>query len=91
MYNNLPMEPNITMSAEKIDDNTISATKTETTSTTTTYTYDYLITQRDAIQAQKDSDNVKRDAELTEVNDLIDKADKMGVIKVAQKIEEINP
>ena len=72
----------------KIDDNQIEVTKTETKKSKNTFSYEYLISQREAIQTQKDKDNELRDIELLEINTLVGECDKLGVVaKVEEPIE----
>ena len=65
----------------KVDDNTMSVDRVKAEETVTVkYDYGYLLRQKAAIQAQKDRDNALRDAELVEVQKLIDEADKLGIV-----------
>lgn len=48
------------------------------------YSYDFLLSQKIAIQAQKDREIAQRDKELAEVDDLIVKANLLG-LKVMPK------
>lgn len=69
------------MDFTKLDDNTLQATTIPVTPepVTNTYDYDFLQQQLIDIQAQKDRDNAARDAELAEVQALIDAADQLGI------------
>lgn len=57
----------------------------------TSYNLDELYKQRDRIQARKDKDNARHDAELLEVNTLIDKAEELGVKTAVELEAAINP
>ena len=64
----------------KVDEHTLSTDKVVPTETkTVTYSYEYLLSQKEAIQNQKDSDNALRDAELADVDLLIAEAEKLGI------------
>lgn len=63
------------------NDNTLQVSKTEKKDIVASYDIDFLYEQRETIQAQKDRDNALRDAELKEVNKLIDEAEKLGIKK----------
>jgi hypothetical protein len=79
-----------TMTAEKVDDNTIQITTQpiQLDPVVQTYDYDFLLSQRDAIQAQMDEQMAQRQAELDEVNALIELADEQGIVaKPAQPAE----
>jgi hypothetical protein len=68
------------MDAIKVDNSNISVEKiTPEKREMVVYNYDFLLKQREAIQAQKDRDNALRDAELAEVNMLIQKAEELGI------------
>lgn len=67
------------MDVTKVDASTIQVTKTETATSVRAYDYGFLTQQREAIQQQKDRDNLARDAELAEVDALLLAADKLGV------------
>ena len=72
------MMPNVS----KIDEHTIEVTKTTVPVTTMVqHDYGFLKRQRETIQAQKDRDNVARDAELAEVDALLAEADRLGVVE----------
>lgn len=62
-----------------VENNVLIVTETETKEVSKSYDYKFLIEQRVAIQSQKDSDNIKRDAELVEVDLLISEAIKGGL------------
>ena len=80
----------INTTTQKIDDNQIKVTKEETTSTENTFTYEYLLSQKEAIQKQKDRDNEARDKELDEINALLAECDKLNItVKVEPIIEPI--
>ena len=66
------------MSTTKIDSTTIEVTK-QRTPTVNRYEYGFLKEQLVSIQAFKDSENAKRDAEIAEVVQLIADADALGV------------
>ena len=72
------------MNVIKISDTEIQVTKTETKKTTNNFTLDYLLKQKSDIQAQKDRDNGQRDVELAEVQNMIDEAQKQGVLTGAE-------
>jgi hypothetical protein len=67
------------INVEKVDENTIKSIKTETVVTENIFTYEYLVSQKTAIQKQKDSDNAKRDAELEEINELLAQCDTLQI------------
>lgn len=86
-------QPVIAVSAVKVDDNTIEVTKQAPIPDPVVQKYDYnfLLTQRDAIQAQKDAFDAARDDELAEVNDLIAQADALGVVATPAVAIDIKP
>jgi len=67
------------INVEKVDENTIKSIKTETVVTENIFTYEYLVSQKTAIQKQKDSDNAQRDAELEEINELLAQCDTLQI------------
>lgn len=75
------------MDIKKIDDNSIEITKVENRVSTNVFTYEYLTSQREAIQAQKNKDNIQRDLELAEIDVLLAECDKIGVM--ANPIKEV--
>lgn len=80
------------MEVIKIDDNQIQVNKSETISTENIFTYEYLISQKEAIQAMKDRDNIQRDKELAEIDILLSECKKLSVTaKVIEPIEVIKP
>ena len=75
------------MQTKKIDENTIEITKTiepEPIVTTQTYQLDFLLSQKISIQKQKDDFDSLRDAELAQVNSLIDECNKLGIVEPTQ-------
>lgn len=80
------------METQKISDNEIKVIKTETVVKESIFTYEYLISQRKAIQDQKDRDNIQRDIELVEVDELLSECDKLEIAeKVAEAIVKEEP
>lgn len=74
---------NTDITTNKIDDNTIEVVQTVTSApvvTTQTYQLDFLLSQRDSIQNSKDDFDALRDAELLNVNNLIDECKKLGIV-----------
>jgi hypothetical protein len=68
------------MEYEKINDTTLQVKKpVETKEETKTYDYDFLIQQEKNIQAQKDRENEQRDLELSEVRELIEQCESLGI------------
>lgn len=67
------------MKTFQVENNVLVVTETKTEEVSTTYSYEFLIKQKESIQKQKDDDNIKRDAELTEINLLISEAEKGGL------------
>lgn len=64
----------------KLNDTTIQIEKTIPAETSTvTYDIKFLLDQQKNIQAQKDTDNANRDAELAEVADLIARSKTLGI------------
>ena len=80
-----------TFQTTKIDANTIEVVKTipENVLSPTTYDYSFLKQQLVSIQKQKDDYDALRDAELAEVQGLIDEADKLGITEKAVSIEPL--
>jgi len=67
------------MESRKTDEGRLEVTKTETVTKTNTYDIEFLISQKKAIQEQKDRDNAQRDIELAEVEGLIAECEKLGI------------
>ena len=65
--------------AAKIDDNNISIKRTESKETTVAYKYEFLVEQRDSIIAQKNRDNILRDKELADINEIIAECVKLNI------------
>ena len=78
------------MEITKIDDNQINVKKVETKETENIFTYEYLVSQREAIQAQKDRDNVQRDLELAEIDILLSECGKLNVVAKPLELESGN-
>ena len=68
----------------KIDDQTLGVVR-QTTFDETRYTVEYLTTQRATIQAQKDRDNLVRDAELAEVDSLLAMCNELSITTSSKK------
>jgi len=66
------------MQIEKIDNNQIKV-KDQVKTIEIIFTYEYLIKQKEAIQKQKDDFIIARDAELSEINELISQCEILGV------------
>jgi len=75
------------MEITKISDNEIKVVKEETTTKEETHTFEFLTSQKKAIEEMRDRDNLQREKELTEVNELLAECDKLGVS--AKPTEEI--
>lgn len=73
----------------KVDDNTIKKVVEVTETKESSYDYDFLLSQKKAIQAQKDRDNAQRDKELSEVDELISQADSLGIASKVEKPKEV--
>ena len=70
---------------KKIDDNTLSVDQVmPETTITQTYSLDFLNQQLIDIQKQKDDFDAERDAELAEVQGLIDQANQLGLKTTVQ-------
>lgn len=77
--------------ANKIDDNSMEVEKTEPSITKKVrYSYDFLLSQKIAIQAQKDREITQRDRELLEINTLLTEAKTLG-LKTLAEIEAAKP
>jgi hypothetical protein len=84
------MEKNIQTS--KIDKNTLGVIETKPIEVLPLKTYDYsfLKNQLISIQKQKDDYDALRDAEIVEVQNLLNEADKLGIVeKVEPTLEPI--
>ena len=67
------------MGSKKIDDFTIEVTKETVHTDVKKYDYNFLLSQKKAIEADKEKYNKLRDAELEEINTLIAECDKIGI------------
>ncbi len=76
------------MDTKKIDSKTIEITKVKSIETVVKYNIDELVIQRKAIQAQKDRDNIQRDTELAEVDELIQKCTDLGIVPEVKPLED---
>ena len=73
------------MEITKISDTEIQVVKTiDPMVETNTYTLDYLLEQQKAIQAQKDAFDIARDAELADIQSMIDQATNLKIMTQAQ-------
>lgn len=66
---------------QKIDNQTIEVEKTETTTKTVQYNCEFLVNQKKVIEEQKTRDNVQRDLEIAEIDELLLECIKMGIGK----------
>ena len=73
---------------EKENDTTLKVIKAPAEAEINTYDITFLKTQRETIQAQKDNDNAQRDIELSEVDNMLAQAEKLGIV---EKVIEISP
>lgn len=64
----------------KVSDTELKVTKTATEVKKHTYTLDYLLSQKAAIEKQRDAQLAQRNAELAEVDALIAECGKQGVV-----------
>lgn len=63
----------------KINETTMEIQKTVEETKIVQYDIEFLYEQKKTIQEQKDRDNVQRDLELNEIDDLISRAEKLGI------------
>ncbi len=83
------------MKYTKIDDHTLQVEKakmverpSETEKETTTYEYGFLLSQKEAITAQRDALIAVKTEELAKVDSLIAEANKLGIKEKEEAVEE---
>lgn len=72
----------------KIDENTIQVEKEEIKTSVNKYDYNFLLSQKEAIEKQRDEYVAARQKELDEINLLISEAEKLGV-KAREEAKEL--
>ncbi len=74
----------------KIDDHTLGIKVTETKEISSAVEYNSLVTQRDAIKADKQKYTEARDAEIAQLDQLISQADHLGIVPKPESASPAN-